>query len=116
MNYLLFKYLITAGLIVAISEIAKRSDKIGALLTALPLVSVLTLIWLHIEKQPSEKIGSYAFYTFWYVLPTLPMFLVFPALQARLGFWWALTASCALTALLLLLVALIVRRFTIELM
>lgn len=116
MSYLLFKYLITAGLIVAISEIAKRSDKFGALLTALPLISVLTLIWLYVEKQPAEKIGNYAVYTFWYVLPTLPMFLVFPMLQARLGFWWALTAYGALTALLFVLLALFMRRFAIELM
>lgn len=116
MSYLLFKYLITAGLIVAISEIAKRSDKFGALLTALPLVSVLTLIWLYVEKQPSEKIGNYALYTFWYVVPTLPLFLVFPLLQARLGFWWALIASGVLTALLFLIFALFMRRFNIELM
>jgi hypothetical protein len=116
MAYLLCKYLITAGLIVAISEIAKRSDKFGALLTALPLISVLTLIWLYVEKQPREKIGSYALYTFWYVLPTLPMFLIFPALQVRLGFWWALAASGALTALLFLMLALFMRRFNIELM
>jgi hypothetical protein len=114
--YLLFKYLTTAALIVAISEIAKRSGKIGALFTALPLVVVLTLIWLYIDRQPAQKIGDYAYYTFWYVIPTLPMFLVFPLLLTRIGFWPTLLACAALTAGLFFLFALGVRRFGIELM
>lgn len=116
MAYLLFKYLTTAALIVAISEVAKRSDKLGALLTALPLVSVMTLIWLYIEKHPTAKIGDYASSTFWYVLPTLPLFLVFPLLLERVGFWWALLASSVMTMGLFFLFALFMRRFSIELL
>lgn len=81
MNWIIFKYLLTAGMIVIISEIAKKSDRLGGLIAALPLVTVLTLIWLYIENQPNEKIANHAYYTFWYVLPTLPMFLVFPYLS-----------------------------------
>jgi hypothetical protein len=116
MAYLLFKYLTTAAIIVAISEIAKRSDKLGALLTALPLVSVLTLIWLYIEQQPAEKIGNYAYLTFWFVLPTLPMFLLFPFLLARIGFWWALGTYSAVTMGLFFVLALLMRRYGIALM
>jgi hypothetical protein len=116
MAYLLFKYLVTSFLIVAISEIAKRSDKIGALLTALPLISVLTLIWLYLEKQPLDKVGAYASNTFWYVLPTLPLFLVFPLLLERVGFWLALILSSLLTVVLFFLFALFMRRFNIELL
>ncbi len=83
MLWLLTKYLITAGLVVTISEVAKVSDRFGALIAALPLVSGLTLIWLYVEGQPTEKIQNHAFYTFWYVLPTLPMFLVFPWLLTK---------------------------------
>ena len=78
MRYLIFKYLVTAGLVVLVSELAKRSDKLGSLVAALPLVTLLTLIWLHVEQQPNNKIANHAYYTFWYVLPTLPMFLLFP--------------------------------------
>ena len=78
MHWIIFKYAITAGMVVLISEIAKRSDKLGGLIAALPLVTVLTLIWLFIENQSSEKIANHAWYTFWYVVPTLPMFLAFP--------------------------------------
>ena len=56
MSWLITKYLVTAGLVVAISEFAKRSDKLGGLIAALPFVTILTLIWLHIEQQPQEKI------------------------------------------------------------
>lgn len=87
MTWIISKYLITAGLVVLISEVAKRSDKLGALIAALPTVTVLTLIWLYIEKAPQDKISNHAFLTFWYVLPTLPMFLLFPWLLHRLGFW-----------------------------
>jgi hypothetical protein len=93
MNWIVFKYLITAGMVVLISEIAKRSDRLGGLIAALPLVTVLTLTWLYIENQSSEKIANHAYYTFWYVLPTLPMFLVFPYLLKRFGFWVTLSLS-----------------------
>ncbi|MBL8513737.1 MAG: DUF3147 family protein [Betaproteobacteria bacterium] len=91
------KCLITAGVVVAVSELAKRSDRLGAFIAALPLVTILTLIWLHLERQPVEKIANHAHYTFWYVLPTLPMFLAFPWMLARWGFWPALAASAVMT-------------------
>jgi len=81
MAWIIAKYFITAGVLV--SELAKRSDKLGAFVAALPLVTLLTLIWLYVENQPQEKVANHAWYTFWYVVPTLPMFLVFPALEPR---------------------------------
>jgi small-conductance mechanosensitive channel len=116
MGWIVTKYLITAGLVVAVSEFAKRSDKLGALIAALPLVTVLTLIWLHVERQPAAKVANHAWYTFWYVLPTLPMFLAFPALLGRLGFWPALAGSAVLTAVCFVILALCVKRFGIVLL
>jgi F0F1-type ATP synthase assembly protein I len=116
MAWVITKYLITAAVVVLVSEFAKRSDKLGALIAALPMVTVLTLIWLHVEKQPAAKVANHAWYTFWYVVPTLPMFLVFPALLARLGFWPALGVCVVLTAACFALFALLVRRFGITLM
>lgn len=75
MIWLIVKYALTAGIIVLVSEVAKRSDRIGGLLAALPLVSVLVLIWMKLEGQTQAKIASHTWYTFWYVFPTLPMFL-----------------------------------------
>ena len=87
MNYTIIKYLITAGVVVIVSELAKSSDKLGSLVASLPLVTLLTLIWLFVEQQPMAKIANHAYYTFWYVLPTLPMFLLFPFLLPKIGFW-----------------------------
>jgi len=116
MAWLIFKYLVTAGVVVAVSEFAKRSDRLGGLIAALPMVTVLALIWLYVENQPQEKIANHAWYTFWYVVPTLPMFLVFPWLLPRLGFWPTLGVSVLLTVGCFALFALCVRRFGIELL
>lgn len=116
MQYLILKYLITAGVVVVVSEFAKRSDQLGALIAALPLITVLTLIWLHIEGQPISKIANHAFYTFWYVLPTLPMFLLFPYLLPRIGFFYTLLACIIFTITLFGLFALLVKKFGIHLL
>jgi hypothetical protein len=110
------KYLITAGLVVLVSELAKRSDKLGSLVAALPLVTVLTLIWLYIEQQPEAKIANHAYYTFWYVLPTLPMFLLFPYLLPKWGFVLTLLSCAIFTMVVFLCFALILKRFGIVLM
>lgn len=115
MAWIITKYLITAAVVVLVSEVAKRSDKLGGLVAALPLVTVLALIWLYLDNQSQEKIANHAWYTFWYVIPTLPMFLAFPLLLPRLGFWPTLAACVILTMVSFGLFALAVRRFGIEL-
>lgn len=116
MQYLLMKYLITAALVVAVSELAKRSDKLGGLVAALPLVTVLTLIWLYVEQQPVSKIANHAYYTFWYVLPTLPMFLLFPYLLPKWGFVLSLGSCLLFTVLLFVLFAVLMKQFGITLL
>ncbi|AGG87997.1 MULTISPECIES: DUF3147 family protein [Rhodanobacter] len=116
MAWLVSKYLITAAVVVIVSEAAKRSDRLGGLIAALPLVTVLALIWLQLEHQSPAKIANHAWYTFWYVVPTLPMFLAFPALLPRLGFWPTLLACVLITVACFGLFALLVRRFGIELL
>lgn len=116
MAWLITKYFLTALIVVAVSELAKRSDKLGGFVAALPLVTLLALIWLYVENQPQEKIANHAWYTFWYVLPTLPMFLAFPALLPRLGFWLTLLACVVITIICFGLFALLLRQFGIELL
>ena len=115
MGYLIFKYAITAGIIVLVSEVAKRSDKLGALISSLPTVTILTLIWLYLEKQPVTKINNHAYYTFWYVIPTLPMFLIFPFLNSKIGFGLALLFSMSLTCILFLLFAFAIKKIGVNL-
>ena len=116
MAWIITKYLLTAGMVVFISEVAKRSDRLGGLFAALPLMTLLTLTWLYIENQPEEKIANHAYYTFWYVIPTLPMFLLFPYLLPRLGFWMTMGASLAVTVICFGLFALMMKNFGVELL
>ena len=116
MAWIVAKYLLSAAVVVLVSEFARRSDKLGGFVGALPLVTILALIWLYVEKQPAEKIANHAWYTFWYVLPTLPMFLLFPVLLPRLGFWPTLLACVLLTIACFGAFAFAVRRFGIELL
>jgi hypothetical protein len=116
MTWIITKYAITAALVVLISEVAKRSDRLGALIAALPLVTVLAMIWLYLEQQPADKINNHAWYTFWYALPTLPMFLIFPFIQPRFGFWGALGLSAIITILCFAGLAVIMKRFGVILL
>lgn len=116
MSWLITKYFITAAVVVIVSEVAKRSDKLGAFIASLPLITVLVLIWLYVEKQPLDKIANHAWYTLWYVIPTLPMFAVFPYLLPRWGFWSTLGACIVLTIICFALFGLILRHFGINLL
>ncbi len=110
MAWIITKYVLTAAVVVLISELAKRSDRLGGFVAALPMVTVLALVWLHVERQPEAKIANHAWYTFWYVIPTLPMFLAFPALLPRLGFWATLGVCVVLTVLCFGVFAAVMRR------
>tara|TARA_R110002110_G_scaffold415859_1_gene658673 strand:- start:70744 stop:71094 length:351 start_codon:yes stop_codon:yes gene_type:complete len=99
MGLILIKYLSTAAIVVIVSEIAKNSDRLGALIASLPLVTILVLFWMYFESQPQEKIANHAWYTFWYVIPSLPMFFIFPFILPSLGFWLSIIASIAITLL-----------------
>ena len=105
MMFLVAKYAVTAFVIVLVSEIAKRSDKLGALIASLPLVTVMVMIWLYVENQGTEKVANHAYYTFWYVLPTLPMFLAMPVLLHRGFNFWVALAACVLVTLVSFVIA-----------
>ena len=98
MLYVVIKAMISGAIIAAVSEIAKRSPGVGALVASLPLVSVLGMIWLWRDTQDRVLMASHAGATFWFVLPSLPMFLLIPAmLRHGAPFWLSLVAGCALT-------------------
>ena len=116
MLYLLLKAGISAVIIVAVSEIAKRSPGFGALIASLPLVSVLGMIWLWNAKPDAENMAAHSAATFWYVLPSLPMFLVIPVmLRHGLPFWLSLGLGCLLTIVLYSAMTLIGPRFGLRL-
>ena len=116
MVYLIVKALLSGVIIAAVSEIARRSPGFGALVASLPLVSVLGMMWLWHDTRDPERLASHAGATFWFVLPSLPMFLLIPLLLRKgVGFWPALLAGCALTIGLYLLMTWIGPRFGLKL-
>lgn len=116
MKWLLAKYMITAFMVIVVSEFAKRSDRLGGFVGALPLITLLTLLWLYVEHQPEQKIANHAWYTFWYVLPTLPMFILFPTLLFKIGFWYSMGASIIITVLCFGALIYLLKPFGIELL
>lgn len=116
MWYLALKAALSGILIAVISEVAKRYPGIGALIASLPLVSVLGMIWLWHDRPDSQNMAAHAEATFWFVLPSLPMFLLIPLLLRQgVGFWSALIAGCALTLLLYTAMTFVAPRFGLRL-
>jgi hypothetical protein len=116
MSYLILKAALSGVLIMIISEVARRNPGFGGLIASLPLVSLLGIIWLWHDTKDVERIAVHAESTFWFVLPSLPMFLVFPMLLRHgTGFWLALALSCALTIALYSAMVWLLPRFGINL-
>ena len=116
MLYLILKAAISGVIIAAVSEIAKRSPGIGGMLASLPLVSTLAMIWLWRDTRDPLLIAAQAEATFWFFLPSVPMFLVIPALLRNgVGFWAALLAGCAMTMALYLAMLFVAPRFGVRL-
>ncbi len=116
MFYYTLKFIISALIIVAVSEIAKRNSGVGALLASLPLTTLLAIIWMQIESTPSLQIAELVEQVFWLVLPSLLFFLIFPLLLKQgVDFWLSLfLASCTTVTTYLVLLPLL-RRFGVHL-
>lgn len=98
MEYVI-KVIVTAGVVVAVSEIAKRSSLLAALLASLPLTSLLAFIWLYLGTGDTGRVAKLAIDIFWLVLPSLPLFLLLPyLLNIGWNFWLSLILSSLLCA------------------
>jgi len=103
MLYLAIKAALSGVIIAIVSEVAKRYPGVGALIASLPLVSLLGMIWLWRDKPDVSNMAAHVEATFWFVLPSLPMFLVMPwLLRHGMSFWASLALGCVLTILLYL--------------
>src|SRR5687767_4194475 len=101
MLYLFIKAAISGAIVAAASEVARRWPGIGGLIVSLPLVSLLAFIWLWRDTGDAGRVADLAQSTFWFFLPSMPLFLLLPAmLRAGLGFWLALAIGIAVTILL----------------
>lgn len=116
MWYLTVKSLLSGVMIMAVSEMARRSPALGGLIASLPLVSVLAMLWLWHESGDPERIAQHAAATFWFVLPSLPMFLLLPLLlRAGVGFHLSLALACGITIVLYIGMARLLTRLGITL-
>lgn len=116
MLYFIFKAALSGAIIAAISTVSKRYPGFGALIASLPLISVLGMIWLWRDRPDAVNMAAHAQATFWFVLPSLPMFLIIPAmLRAGVNFWAALVAGCLLTVVLYSLMIWLGPRFGLRL-
>lgn len=101
MFYLAVKALLSGIIIAVVSEVARRSPGLGALIASLPLISILAMIWLWNDTSDAERIAAHAEATFWLVMPSMPMFLVLPMLLRHgTDFWISMAISCGLTVAL----------------
>jgi len=100
-TYFVIKATLSGILAALVSEVARRSPGIGGFIASLPLISILAIIWLWRDTADAERIAAHAQATFWYVIPSLPMFLVLPALLRHgVEFRLSLALSCVLTIVL----------------
>ena len=103
MVYLFIKAAISGVIIAIVSEVAKRNPGFGAMIASLPLISVLGMMWLWRDKPDAANMAAHVEATFWFVLPSLPMFLLMPLLLRNgMNFWVSLAIGCAMTVLLYL--------------
>ncbi|MDD5366575.1 MAG: DUF3147 family protein [Gallionellaceae bacterium] len=110
------KIVVTALIVVAVSELAKRQAGFAALLAALPLTSLLAFVWLHAEGVPNQAVADLAGQIFWLVIPSLVLFLAFAfLLRHGVGFWLGLAVASGLTVLVYLASLPLLRKFGVTL-
>lgn len=116
MLYYTIKIVVSALIVLAVSEIAKRHSGFAAFVASLPLTSLLAFIWLHLESTPSERIADLSMQILWLVIPSLILFVVLSfTLRQGMNFWAGLTISVAATACSYLIFIPILRRFGVSL-
>ncbi len=110
------KILISALLIGGISEISRRNSNIAALLASLPLISILSMIWMYHDSHDAGRIADFSWSVFWYVLPSLVLFIVLPVLLTRwqVPFYGALLIASAATIVVFFIMKAVLGRVGIE--
>ena len=100
MIYYIIKVLLSSVIIVAITEISKRSTLIGSIVASIPLVSLLAFVWMYIEIKDTVTIAELSQVIFWLVIPSLAFFMLFPVLLKRnFDFWLSLGISLIITVI-----------------
>lgn len=116
MTYYIFKVLVTAILVVLISEISKRSTLAGSILASIPLVSVMGIIWLYIDTKDIQRISTLSTSIFWLVIPSLALFVTLPILlKKEYNFYSSMGIAIVITVFCYYLMIYVLGRFGIRL-
>ena len=95
------KVLTSVIIILAATELSKKSTIVAAVVLALPIVSIISLTWIWLETKDINKITNLSLQIFWFVLPSLPMFLILPFLLSKdVGFFLSLVSGMVVTVIL----------------
>lgn len=115
MLYYFIKILSSSIIIVAISEISKRSSLMGSILASLPLISLLAFLWLYIDTKDVKKIADLSYGIFWMVLPSLSFFILFPVLlKKNISFFFSLGISLIVMIALYFIMIVILKKVGIN--
>jgi len=106
------KVIISAIIIVAVSEVSRVNATLGGLIKSLPLISLLAIIWLYVDTKDVTKVADLAISTIWFVIPTFPFFIALPVLLKNgVGFYVSLALSTAIMLACYILMAMILKNF-----
>lgn len=115
MIYYLIKVILSASIIVIVSEVSKRSSLMGSIFASMPLVSILAFIWLYYDTKSKEQVSELSTGIFWLVIPSLSMFILLPILLKKMEFVPALVISISVMVVLYFLMVLVLAKFGIKL-
>ena len=116
MKYIILKLIMSSGIITLVSEVSKKNSFIGGLIASIPLISVLSMIWLYIDSRDIEKIKNLSTSIFWMVIPSLILFLSIPFLiNIGFNFWYSLIIAIILTIAFYLLTIFILSHYGVKL-
>ena len=115
MIYYIAKVLLSSVVLVAISEISKRSTTIGSILASVPLVSLLAFVWMYIDTKDTTKIAELSQGIFWLVIPSLIFFILFPVLlKKQVDFWLSMGISLTIMVIGYVIMLLVFKKFGIN--
>ena len=113
--YLILKTLISAIIIVVVSEIAKKYTWTAAIIVSLPLTSLLAFVWLYWDTKDTQKVIELSYSTIVMSIPSFVFFIVLPLLlKFKQNFILSIIVSILSTALAYIIFMFIVKKFNIN--
>ena len=98
--YIFLKVLLTALIVVAISEISRRSTILAGIIASIPLTSLLAIIWIYFDTSDLEMIKSLSGNILLMIPPSLTFFVCLPLfIDMKIEFYISVFFSIVITAI-----------------